>query len=92
MVRDTLDESFFGTRFELATDSEQRYLAAMASLGDGPYPVGAVAEAFGARDQRRVSVQREGLLQKGLIWTPRRGQVDFTVPLFDRFLRANHPR
>jgi hypothetical protein len=33
----------------------------------------------------------ESLIQKGLIWSPRRGQIDFTVPLFAEFLRENHP-
>jgi Mn-dependent DtxR family transcriptional regulator len=74
----------------MATDTEQRYLSAMASLGEGPYPVGEVAQAFGVNDQRRVSMHREGLIQKGLIWSPRRGRVDFTVPLFAEFLRENH--
>jgi hypothetical protein len=91
IVKDTLAHSFFGTRFELATDAEQRYLSAMASLGEGPYPVGAAARAFGVVDQRGASVQRDSLIQKGLIWSPRRGQVDFTVPLFGEFLRDNHP-
>jgi hypothetical protein len=91
IVKDSLARSFFGTRFEMATDTEQRYLAAMGSLGEGPYPVGEVARAFGANDQRRVSMHRESLIQKGLIWSPRRGQVDFTVPLFAEFLKENHP-
>ena len=29
--------------------------------------------------------------KKGLIWSPRRGQLDFTVPLFAEYLRDNHP-
>jgi hypothetical protein len=90
IVKDTLAHSFFGTRFELATDTEQRYLSAMASLGAGPYPVAAVARAFGVDDQRRVSVHRDALIEKGVIWVPRRGQVDFMVPLFDEFLRQNY--
>ena len=90
IVQDSLARNFFGTRFEMATDTEQRYLSAMASLGEGPYPVGEVAQAFGVNDQRRVSMHREGLIQKGLIWSPRRGRVDFTVPLFAEFLRENH--
>ena len=91
IVRDSLARNFFGTRFEMATDTEQRYLSAMASLGEGPYPVGGVAQAYGAKDQRRVSMHRESLIQKGLIWSPRRGQVDFTVPLFASYLKENHP-
>ena len=86
IVQDSLARNFFGTRFELATETEQRYLAAMASLGEGPYAVSAVARAFGATDQRQVSMHRESLIQKGLIWSPRRGRVDFTVPLFADYL------
>ncbi len=91
IVKDTLARNFFGTRFQMATDTEQRYLAAMADLGEGPYRVGKVAQRYGARDQRGVSVRRDALIDKGLIWSPRRGQVDFTVPLFADYLRANHP-
>ena len=91
LVSDTLASSFFGPRFDLATDAEQRYLAAMASLDDPPYRSAEVANRYGAKDQRGVSVYRDALIGKGLIWSPRRGQVDFTVPLFAEFVRAHHP-
>jgi hypothetical protein len=91
IVTDSLTRNFFGTRFQLATDAEQRYLAAMASLGDPPYSSADVAHAYGAKDQRGVSIHREALIQKGIIWAPRRGQLDFTVPLFAEYLRGNHP-
>lgn len=91
IVNDSLARNFFAPRFQLATDTEQRYLAAMAALGDPPYRSSEVATVSGARDQRGVSMRRDSLIQKGLIWSPRRGQVDFTVPLFAEFLRDNHP-
>jgi AAA ATPase domain len=91
IVTDSLERSFFGPRFQLASDAEQRYLAAMAALGDPPHRSSEVATRYGAKDTRGVSVFRESLIQKGLIWSPRRGQVDFTVPLFAEFLRENHP-
>jgi AAA ATPase domain len=91
IVTDSLARNFFGTRFQMATDAEQRYLAAMASLGDSPYRAADVARVYGARDQRGVSVHRESLIGKGLIWSPRRGQLDFTVPLFAEYLRESHP-
>ncbi len=91
IVKDSLARNFFGIRFQIATDAEQRFLAAMASLGSAPYKTAQVARAYGARDQRGVSVHRESLIGKGLIWIPRRGQVDFTVPLFAEYLRENHP-
>jgi hypothetical protein len=91
LVRDQLARTFYGTRFQLASDAEQRYLAAMASLGRAPYSTAEVARAWGARNQRQTSPHRDSLLQKGLIWSPRRGQVDFTVPLFAEFLLEHHP-
>lgn len=80
IVTDSLARNFFGTRFQLATDAEQRYLAALASLGDPPYRSADAARAYGARDQRGVSIHRDRLIQKGIIWSPRRGQLDFPSP------------
>ena len=91
IVTDSLARSFFGTRFQLATEAEQRYLAAMASIEGRPYRSSEIAHAYGAKDQRGVSIHRDGLIQKGLIWAPRRGQLDFTVPLFGEYLLDNHP-
>jgi hypothetical protein len=91
IVTDSLERSFFSPRFQLASNAEQRYLAAMAALGEPPYRTREVATGYGAKDARGVSVFRDSLIQKGLIWSPRRGQVDFTVPLFAEFLRENHP-
>jgi len=90
-VRDSLAARFFGPRLDMATETEQRYLAAMADLGRTPCPSADVARVFGARDQRSVSAYRDGLIRKGLVWSPRRGQVDFSVPLFAEFLREHHP-
>jgi hypothetical protein len=91
IVEKTLERTFFGPRFDLAGDSEQKYLAAMASLGEGPYASAAASSAWGAVDQRQTSAHRDSLIRKGLTWSPRRGQIDFTVPLFAEYLRGNHP-
>jgi hypothetical protein len=91
LVKEQLARTFYGTRFDLASDAEQRYLAAMASLGPSPHSTVAVARAWGAESQRQTSPHRDSLIQKGLIWAPRRGQVDFTVPLFGEYLLEHHP-
>ena len=91
LVREQLARTFYGTRFEMASDAEQRYLAAMASLGAPPYSTAEVARAWGAENQRQTSPHRDSLIQKGLIWSPRWGQVDFTVLLFAEFLLEHHP-
>jgi hypothetical protein len=33
---------------------------------------------------------REGLIEKELLWSPRRGYIDFTVPRFAGYLRSAH--
>ncbi len=86
-VRDNLAETFFGPRLELATDNEQRYLIAMASLGNGPYLTSEVASACDVKAAQHVSPLRDALIRKELIWSPRRGQIAFTVPRFAEFIR-----
>lgn len=82
----SLDEGFFRMRFDRATRASRRYLRAMASLGPGPHLVREVAAALGTRSNR-VSPQRDALIRLGLCYAPRRGEIGFTLPLFDKFLR-----
>jgi len=88
IVQDSLDASFFGPQFDLATDAEQRYLLALSRLGEGPYSTSEAAREAGYGSVSGASFVREGLVKKELIWSPRRGQIDFTVPRFARHLRA----
>jgi hypothetical protein len=90
IVDDSLDRGFFGPAFELATDAEQRYLIALSSLGDGPYRTADAARAAGYANIGGASVVREELIEKELIWSPRRAYIDFTVPRFAQYLRATH--
>jgi len=90
IVDDSLDRGFFGPAFELATDAEQRYLIAISGLGDGPYKTADAAHAAGYSSIGGASVVREELIEKELIWSPRRGYIDFTVPRFAQYLRAMH--
>src|ERR1700745_3077617 len=75
-VGKTLTRNFFGRRFQLTTDAQQRHPAAMASLGNPPYPSADIARSYGAKDQRGVSIHRDALIQKGILWAPRRGRLD----------------
>jgi hypothetical protein len=85
-----LDRRFFKDRFESATDAEQRYLAVMAELPQAPYRTAQIAD-LGYRARSSSSDPRGGLLKKDLIWSPRRGLVDFTVPHFAQYIQRNHP-
>jgi hypothetical protein len=91
LVDSALDRRFFKDRFESATEGEQRYLAAMAELGDGPVKSADVASTGAYRTRGSASLPRDQLLKKDLIYSPRRGLLDFTVPLFAGYIRQNYP-
>ncbi len=85
-----LDESFFRVRFDRLTQSEKRYLRAMAGLGPGPHRSGDIAGALGLRVSS-VAPTRASLIGKGMIWSPSHGDTAFTVPLFDEFMQRIMP-
>ena len=82
-----LEQSFFGPRYERATPAERRYMHALASLGDGPVSTPDAAAVLRRRPSD-VSVQRDGLIAKGLVYAPDRGLIDFTVPHMAAYLRG----
>jgi hypothetical protein len=90
LVESKLDEEFFHVRFEKATQAERRYMAAMADLGDGPARTSEVASRL-QRSVSSTSTPRESLIGKGLIYSPKFGEVDFTVPHFAAFMRRRYP-
>ncbi len=84
-----LDESFFRVRFDRLTPSEKDYLRAMAEL-----PVtrrsGDIAALLGVQGTS-VAPRRSGLIKKGMIYSPAHGDTEFTVPLFDQFMKRIMP-
>jgi hypothetical protein len=91
LVQLDLDESFFRVRIGRATKAELAYLAAMASLGDGPYRSGEIAAKLGRPGPESVAPTRARLIEKGLIYSPSYGLNEFTVPQFDAFIRRSFP-
>jgi hypothetical protein len=81
-----LDESFFRVRFDRLTPMEKRYLRAMAELGPGPHRSGDIADEL-RRKVTALAPLRNGLIGKGMIWSPNHGDTAFTVPLFDEFMK-----
>ncbi|CAN5157311.1 ATP-binding protein [soil metagenome] len=78
---------FFGSRYERATPAEREYMRAMADLGGTPVTTAQVAAALGRRPAS-LSPARDSLIKKGLVFSAERGSIAFTVPHFDRYLRA----
>jgi hypothetical protein len=85
-----LDESFFQVRLDRVTDAEQKYMRAMAELGRGAYRSGEVAKLLG-KNTNSYGPVRDGLIRKGMIYSPKHGVLEFTVPLFDEFMKRTMP-
>ncbi len=89
-VRDRLDTNFFRVRFNRLTPNEKRFLRALAELGAGPHRTGDVAELLGVKITS-LGPARANLIKKGMIYSPAHGEMAFTVPLFDEFMRRSIP-
>jgi hypothetical protein len=88
--RKTLDESFFRVRYDQCSPNEKLYMRALAELGQGKQRSSEVADQLGCETDR-VSQSRSSLVRKGMIYAPSHGDVCFTVPLFDEFMRREIP-
>lgn len=90
VVTKRLDENFFRVRFDRLTPREKQYLRAMAELGSGPYRTGDIADRVGSKITTLGPV-RANLIKKGMVYSPSHGDMAFTVPLFDEFMRRAMP-
>lgn len=86
-----LDDGFFRVRTGRTSDAERSYLRAMAELGPGPVRTAEVAAVLG-RKPTAVTPLRDGLIKKALCYSPRWGEIDFTVPLFGEFVKRLVPK
>ncbi len=86
LVEASLDENFYSGRTSRLTPKEIEYLHAMAQLGPGPHSSGEIAKKLGATTSN-VSVRRKDLIEKGMIHSPAHGELAFSVPMFDKYLK-----
>ena len=86
-----LDANFFRVRFDRLTPREKDYLRALADLGEGSQRSGEIAEQLGVKVQS-VAPIRNGLIKKGMIYSPAHGDTAFTVPLFGDFMKRIMPQ
>ena len=81
-----LDEGFFSVRYDRCTPRQKEFLIARVRCGELPCTLANVAHYMG-RDVSSIGPLRAQLISRGLIYSAARGEVDFTVPQFDRYLR-----
>ena len=65
-------------------------MRAMARLGAGPVRTAEVAAELGKSPQS-LSPVRESLIRRAMCYVPDRGELAFTVPLFDEFMKRRFP-
>ncbi len=85
-----LDENFFRVRFDRLTPTEKTFLRTMAEQGPGPYRTADIADMLGVKIHS-LGPARAKLISKGMIYSPSHGNMAFTVPLFDEFMRRAMP-
>lgn len=81
-----LDGGFFEGRYSRCSPSERRFMLAMTECATTPCVISEVAEKM-KKSVQQISPFRATLIDKGIIYAPARGEVDFTVPMFDDYLR-----
>ncbi|WP_225207782.1 ATP-binding protein [Novosphingobium huizhouense] len=83
-----LDEGFFKVRIDRLTPKEKEYVIAMARLGAGPYRSADVADMLGEK-LTSLGPRRAQIIAKGMIYSPAHGDIAFTVPMFDEYLKRH---
>jgi len=83
-----LDEGFFKVRIDRLTPKEKEYVIAMARLGGGPYRSSDVADMLGEK-LTTLGPRRAQIIAKGMIYSPAHGDIAFTVPMFDEYLKRH---
>ena len=86
VVEKSLDENFFATRTDRLTRREIEFLGAMASLGPGPHKLADIAIAMQVKSST-ISPRRQDLIDKGMIYSPSYGELAFSVPMFDDYIK-----
>lgn len=85
--RNELDSLLYAGRWERAGERGRRYMRAMARVGDGPVRTRDVIDAGGFLTHQAAAPTRDQLIRKGLVYSPARGTIAFTVPGFADYVR-----
>ncbi len=86
-VLQRLDQNFFRVRYDRLTEGEKRFMRVMSECGV-PCRSADIAEKL-AMKPTAITPMRANLIRKGMIYSPRHSLMDFSVPLFDEFLKRN---
>ncbi len=83
---ETLDSGFFKVRYERCSDMDKKFIFAMVKCGKLPCTISNISKYFG-RNGKAISPTRAQLINKGIIYPVKYGELDFTVPEFSGFIK-----
>ena len=83
-----MDTGFFDVRYSRCTDGERVFIFAMVKCGELPCTIQNVAKNM-KKTVNAISTTRAQLISKGIIYSVKFKELDFTVPEFDGFIRRN---
>lgn len=81
-----LDEGFFKSRYERCSDIEKKFIFSMVQCEKLPCNISNISKKFG-KNGKSISPTRAKLIDKGIIYATKYGELDFTVPEFDGFIK-----
>lgn len=87
IVTKRLDDNFFRVRYDRLTEGEKKFMITMAEC-TAPCKSSDIAEKI-CMKATALTPMRANLIRKGMIYSPRHGLLDFSVPLFGEFLLRN---
>lgn len=83
-----VDEGLYRSRWERATPAQKAVLRAVSdSGGEEPVAMSDLVAVMGKRRVSDLSVARNELIKKGLVYAPERGLLAFTVPGMSAFIQ-----
>lgn len=81
-----LDDGFFKVRYEKCSKTEKDFLFGMVKCGELPCTISSVANNLN-KNTSQISPTRGQLMNKGIIYSVRYSELDFTVPEFTGFIQ-----
>lgn len=83
---ETLDDGFFKSRYERCAEGDKKFIFAMVKCNELPCTISNVAKNM-KKNVSSISPTRAQLIAKGIIYSVRYKELDFTVPEFSGYIK-----
>ena len=92
VIHERLDRNFFAVRLDRISELERVFLRVMADIsGPEAKPLADIARGMG-RSANSLSMLRQSLIRKGVLFSSEVGTVSYTVPMFGAYMKRILPK